>query len=68
MDKIWVNKAKSFSDASDFDNEYYRKMSPEARLSELQELRENSFIPEDDLDESRKGFRRSFRIIKYAQS
>ena len=40
MKRIWVNKAKSFKEAEEFDRKYYNQMTPEERLSIVQELRE----------------------------
>ncbi len=40
MKKIWINKAKNFKEAEDFDRKYYAQMTPEERLSIVQELRE----------------------------
>jgi len=38
--KIWVNKAKGFKKARQFDINYYVKMTPEQRLDTVQLLRE----------------------------
>ena len=43
MKKIWVHKSKNFKEAEEFDREYYRQMTPEERLSIVQELREMYF-------------------------
>ena len=40
MKKIWINKPKSFKEAEDFNRKYYAQMTPEERLSIMQELRE----------------------------
>ncbi len=40
MKKIWVNKANNFKEAEEFDRKYYAQMTPEERLSIVQELRE----------------------------
>lgn len=69
MKKIWVNKAKSFEDAEIFDRTYYAQMTPEERLSIVQELREIYFkFPKQShkglrKHESRKRFRRVVKII-----
>ena len=38
MQKIWVRKAKSFSEAQEQDIDYYLKMSPQERLETVQFL------------------------------
>lgn len=38
--RVSVNKARSFKEAEEFDRKYYAKMTPEERLSIVQELRE----------------------------
>jgi len=58
--KIWVNKAKGFKKARQFDINYYVKMTPEQRLDIVQMLREMNL----KLNENRKGLRRVIRIIK----
>ena len=43
MKRIWINKANSFKEAEEFDRNYYAQMTPEERLSIVQELREMYF-------------------------
>ena len=43
MQKIWVNKADSFSDAEQFERSYYSEMLPSERLDTIQWLREEYF-------------------------
>ena len=43
MKKIWINKVNSFKEAEEFDRKYYARMTPEERLSIVQELREIHF-------------------------
>ena len=43
MKRIWINKAKSFKEAEEFDRKYYAQMTPEERLRIVQELREMYF-------------------------
>ena len=38
--RIWVNVARNFKEAEEFDKKYYAEMTPEERLSIVQELRE----------------------------
>ena len=65
MKKIWIHKARSFSDAVAFDVHYYAAMSSKERLETVQFLREYHFKMDRQLaDESRKGLRRSLKIIK----
>jgi len=40
MKKIWINKAKSFKSAEEFDIEYYLKIGPQKRLELMQIFRE----------------------------
>jgi len=67
MKKIWVNKAKSFEEAQDFDNEYYLRLSNAERVESVQILREEYFKSNGlEFREDRKRLRRVFRIIKQA--
>lgn len=63
MNKIWVNKTTSFKQADKFDAEYYLSMSPEEKLTIVQICREE-YYKIKNLDESRKRFRRFFKITK----
>ena len=69
MKKIWVNKAKSFKEAEDFDRIYYAQMTPQERLNIVQELREIYFKFRRSKSKgpnnyaSRKRLRRVVRII-----
>jgi len=67
MKKIWFNRAKSFEEAQDFDNEYYLRLSSAERVENVQYLREE-YIKSLGLKlrEDRKRLRRVFRIIKQA--
>ena len=65
MKKIWVNKAKSFDEANDFDNEYYLRLSSAERVESVQILREEYFKSHGlKLSKNGKRLRRVFRIIK----
>ena len=65
MQQIWVNKAKSFSEAHVKDLDYYLNMSPQERLEIVQFLREQYFkFGEVDDGESGKGLRRTIRIVQ----
>jgi len=65
MQKIWVRKAKSFSEAQEQDIEYYLKMSPQERLETVQFLREQyPKFARVKLHESRKRLRRTVRIVQ----
>ncbi len=65
MKRIWVNKTNSFKDAENFDLEYYLSMTPLERLDIMQRLREDYFRINKGLKrESRKGLRRSIKIIR----
>ena len=67
MKKIWVNRAKSFEEAQDFDNAYYLRLSSAERVESVQFLREE-YIKSHGLKlrEDGKRLRRVFRIIKQA--
>ncbi len=64
-EKIWVNKAESFSDAEKFDNEYYENQTTEQRLDTMQFLREQYCkMKEKAGDAHRKGLRRFIKVTK----
>ncbi len=65
--KIFIKKAKSFSEAHEQDRYYYLNMSPEERLEIVQFLREEySKFGEMNKHESRKRLRRTVRVIQQA--
>ena len=65
MNKIWVNKAKSFSAAERFDEDYYLNMSCSKRLEIMQYLREICIkIKKGKKHEGGKGLRRSIKVIQ----
>lgn len=66
MQKIWVNKADSFSDAEQFDQSYYSEMLPSDKLDTMQWMREEYFRSRKMgiSNESGKRLRRVFKIIK----
>ncbi|MGB9438314.1 MAG: hypothetical protein WCB15_10265 [Desulfobacterales bacterium] len=67
MKKIWVNRAKSFEEAQDFDDEYYLSLSSTERVESVQILREQYFkLHGLKYREDGKRLRRVFRIIKQA--
>ena len=67
MRKIWINRAKSFEEAQDFDNVYYSALSNVERLEIVQILREAYAKSQRlKLSENGKRLRRVFRIIKQA--
>lgn len=61
MKKIWVNKANSFKEAEEFDNNYYLSMSASERLEIMQELRDIYYKIKN---ESRKRLSRFIKIIQ----
>ena len=62
---IWIHKSPSFSAAEEFEKSYYAKMSAKERLETVQLLREEYFNLNKELkNESRKGLRRSIKIIQ----
>ncbi len=65
MRKIWINKAKSFKAAEEFDLNYYLSMDVSGRLETMQLLRELYFkIKKGAKFESRKGLRRILKVIQ----
>jgi hypothetical protein len=65
MKKIWVNRAKSFEEAQEFDNAYYLRLSRTERVESVQYLREEYFKSHGlNLREDGKRLRRVFRVIK----
>ena len=64
MKKIWAHKANSFKKAKDFEVKYYSDLSGSERIDIVQFLREQYFKLKRRLkDESRKGLRRSIKIV-----
>lgn len=66
MKRIWINKARSFKEAEEFDRKYYARMTPEQRLNIVQELRDNyfKFLEKGSAKHaSRKRLRRVIKII-----
>ncbi len=67
MRKVWVHKAKSFHEASQFDLSYYASMSPSKRLETVQYMREGWLqFRKNSHGKYRKRLRRVFKIIKQA--
>jgi hypothetical protein len=67
MKKIWVNIARSFEEAHDFDKAYYLNLSSKERVEVVQILREEFFKSNGlEFREDGKRLRRVFRIIKQA--
>jgi hypothetical protein len=67
MKKNWVNRAKSFEEARDFDKAYYLRLSSTERVENVQFLREEYFKSHELKQcEDGKRLRRVFRIIKQA--
>ena len=65
--KNWVNRAKSFEEAQDFDNVYYLSLSSTERVESVQFVREDFFKSHGlKFREDGKRLRRVFRIIKQA--
>jgi len=64
MKRIWVKKAKSFSEAKKFDEDYYFSLSRSKRLETMQFLREVYSKLKRAKNESRKGLRGFIKIIQ----
>jgi hypothetical protein len=65
MKKIWLRKAKSFSEAQEQDLDYYLNMSAQERLETVQFLRERyPKFGRVKLNESGKRLRRTVRIVQ----
>jgi hypothetical protein len=65
--EIWINKAKSFEDAQEFDTAYYLNLSSAERVETVQVLRE-AYFKSNGLfrRENGKRLRRVLRVIKQA--
>ena len=63
MDKIVINKAKSFKEAQEWQDNYYMSKTGRERLSDVQICRENYFKIKG-INAGRKRLRRVFRIVK----
>jgi hypothetical protein len=67
MNRIRVNKARSYAEANRFDLEYYLTLRPEERLDEMQRLRDDHWkLGSERENASRKRLRRSVRIVQQA--
>ncbi len=67
MKKIWVNRARSFKEAEDFDIAYYAGLSSTERVESVQILREEFFKSNGlEFREDGKRLRRVSRVIKQA--
>jgi len=64
MRKIWVNKAKSFKEAEEFDRNYYAAMSKTEKLETMQFLREMYYKIKNVKNEGRKRLRRVIKVIQ----
>ena len=65
MQKIWIRKARSFSEAWEQDKDYYLNMSAKERLETVQFLREQyPKFAGDYASESGKGLRRTITVIQ----
>jgi hypothetical protein len=63
----WINKAKSFEDAQEFDTAYYLNLSSADRVETVQVLREAHFKSNGLFRrENGKRLRRVLRVIKQA--
>ena len=65
VQRIWMKKAKSFSEAQDQNLDYYLKMSAQERLEIVQYLREQytRFFKGNE-NESGEGLRRTVRVVQ----
>ncbi len=67
MKKIYVNRARSFKEAEDFDIAYYASLSSTERVESVQILCEEFFKSNGlEFREDGKRLRRVFRVIKQA--
>lgn len=65
MKKTWINRAKSFDEAQNFDNEYYMSLSGPERVESVQILREEYFKSHGlKFSEDGKRLRRVSIVIK----
>jgi hypothetical protein len=67
VERIWVNKAKTFEEAAAFDRDYYQRLSPEERLDTVQMLREMHFDQSGmTIGEDGKRLRRVLGVVQPA--
>ena len=65
---IWLHKSASFNAAEEFEEDYYKKMSPLEKIETVQLLREEYFKMKKGIkNDRRKRLRRSIKIIQQAQ-
>lgn len=65
MRTIWINTADSFKEVETFDERYYLNMHSSERLEIVQLLREQYLKIKKRINyESRKGLRRSIKIVQ----
>lgn len=65
MERIWINKARSFEEAREFDTSYYLSSSGEERIETMQILRETYFEHKGlELDENGKRLRRILSVTQ----
>lgn len=64
-EKVWINIARSFREANDFDRAYYQAMTPQERLETVQFLRECYHKIKDEPNaKSGKRLRRFIKVLK----
>ena len=65
--KIWVNKAKSFKEAEEFDRKYYMAMSKKERLDTMQLLREMYYTIRGVKNAGGRRLRKVIKVIQQKQ-
>lgn len=58
---VWVRRCATFSEERDADREFWKRMTPAARISALEELRAEW---RETLDDGHQGLRRTVRLLQ----
>lgn len=61
--KTWVRKLSSFQEEQDADREFWSRLTPDERVSIVEELRQDWARMQGD-DEDLQGLRRSARVLQ----
>ena len=61
MADVWVRKLDSFDDAARADREFWRSVSPDARVAAVEDLRKQWAVLQGTSDE---GLRRTVRVLE----
>lgn len=65
MADVWIRKLDSFDDAQRADREFWRSVSPDARVAAVEDLRKQWAVLQGANDE---GLRRTVRVLEAPES